>query len=206
MTQQSGQKPEISPQQLFVEDIIAGQPAAYEKLVRENQGWMRALARSFLKDHHLAEDCVQESFILAIRKIDSFEGRSNIATWLRKIVTNNCLAKIRIKKSHGEQFIDDLMPLFDSNHCRIERQWVHSDSPEKILQINQSIELATSKVNSLPEDYRVIFILRDIEQYSTREAATMLQCSEGTVKIRLHRARNALKKLLEPIMRGEETP
>jgi RNA polymerase sigma-70 factor (ECF subfamily) len=174
-----------------------------EKLVREHISWMLALARRMLGDHALAEDAVQDAFINAFRALDSFEGRSSLKTWLHRITVNACLTKMRQSRQRAEQVIDEYLPEFDQYNCRIEAPWDHLTSVDDILENDQLRDLVRTKIFELPEQYRNVLLLRDIEGYDTGEVALLLDISVSNVKVRLHRARSALKKLLEPLLRGE---
>ncbi len=174
-----------------------------EKLVRAHIGWMLALARRLLRDPELAEDAVQEAFISAFRGFADFEGRAQIRTWLHRITVNACLSKLRQLKRLAEHSIDDLLPEFDQLDCRVEAHWPYLVSLNEILESDEQQTRVRRAIDELPESYRVVIQLRDIEGYSTAEVASMLEITEANVKVRLHRARSALKKLLEPILRGE---
>ena len=171
-------------------------------IIMKHQRWMLGLAKRMLNDDHLAEDCVQETFITVTQKFGSFEGRSSVTTWLRRILVNNCLMKLRQMKRRGEIDIDEFMPSFDKFGTRINTQLRNSHTPETLLQEHQTTEYVHKTINSLPTDYRLVLMLRDIEGLSTKEVADALECSEGLVKVRLHRARTALKTLLEPVVHG----
>lgn len=176
-----------------------------EKLVREHIGWMLALAKRMLDDHALAEDAVQDAFINAFRALDSFEGRSSLKTWLHRITVNACLAKMRQSKTRAEQAIDEYLPEFDQDNCRIEVPWKHLASIDDVLENEHLRDLVKANIFKLPEQYRNVLLLRDIEGYDTSEVAMLLGISVSNVKVRLHRARSALKKLLEPLLRGDIT-
>ncbi len=192
-----------TPESLLIAGLKAGDNEAAGQLVRNHAGWMLAVARRVLNDHGLAEDCVQEAFINVFRKIHDFEARSSLKTWLYRIVVNQALAKLRSKRSRQETPIDDLLPDFDENACRIEGPWQHLATPEEVFEQQDRRLVIHAKINDLPESYRVILQLRDIEELTTREVADALGLSESNVKVRLHRARSALKKLLEPLLKGE---
>lgn len=172
-------------------------------LVRDNIQWMLALANSLLRDRALAEDAVQDAFISAFRGLDKFESRSSIKTWLHRITVNAALAKLRKIKRQAEQSIDDYLPEFDQSDCRLESPWSHLSSVQTILESESLQGQVALAIESLPDNYRIVLQLRDIEGYDTAEVADAVGISESNVKVRLHRARAALKKLLEPIMRGE---
>jgi len=164
---------------------------------------MLAVAGRILKDHGAAEDCVQEAFLKAFDKIADFEQRSSLKSWLHRIVVNQALMKLRWRKGRNEAPIDDHLPAFDENACRIEAPWQTLETPEEILDRSDRRAMVQAKIGELPDSYRLILQLRDIEELSTREVAEALDMSEANVKVRLHRARSALKKLLEPLLRGE---
>ncbi len=189
------------------EELLAGLRAGSDRhadrFVRTHIGWMRAVALRLLKDDGLADDCVQEALIKALRSIGKFEGRSKLKTWLHRITVNQALMKLRSRKRLEEDLIDPLLPDFDENACRIEAPWTQRVSAEQILSTAQQRRLVLSKINELPDNYRIILMLRDIEEMDTAEVADCLGIAEGNVKVRLHRARAALKKLLEPLLRGD---
>lgn len=174
-----------------------------DELVRTNIGWMLALAERLLRDRALAEDVVQESFVRAFEGLAGFEGRSSIESWLHRITVNSALSKLRQLKRLAEQSIDEHLPEFDRFDCRVETPWTRLASVEEIIESDDKRRRVYESIGQLPDAYRVVLQLRDIEEYDTREVATLLGISESNVKVRLHRARAALKKLLEPILRAE---
>lgn len=139
----------------------------------------------------------------AFQNLDRFEGRSGIGTWLHRITVNACLMKLRARERKAEESIDDLLPEFDQDDCRIEADWSSRRSVDDLLAQRQVQEIVLEKIRALPESYRIVLMLRDIEELDTREVADLLDLSEAAVKVRLHRARAALKKLLEPVLRGD---
>ncbi|WP_420346666.1 RNA polymerase sigma factor [Pelagibius sp.] len=189
------------------EDLLAGlkrgERAAVSRFVADNIGRMRAVAARLVKDKDLAEDCVQEAFIKALKNIDRFEGRAKLTTWLHRITVNEALMALRKRKRLAEDPIDPLLPDFDENACRLETPWTRRVTAEDILNQAEQRALVLSKIDELPESYRIVLMLRDIEELDTAEVAEALGIAEGNVKVRLHRARSALKKLLEPLLRGE---
>jgi RNA polymerase sigma-70 factor (ECF subfamily) len=180
------------------EDAVAA-----EQLVRDNIAWMLALAERMLRDRSLAEDAVQDAFISALRGLSRFEGRSSIKTWLHRITVNASLTKLRQLKRLGEKSIDEHLPEFDRQDCRIEAPWTYLATVQEILEHSELQARVNAGIDELPDSYRIVLQLRDIEGYATGEVAALLEISEANVKVRLHRARAALKKLLEPILRGE---
>ena len=196
-------RPQEDDESELVAALRAGEAAAYETLVRTYGPRLLATSRRILRDEALAEDCLQETFLKAFGKIDGFEGRSALGTWLHSILVNQSLMKLRKNKRERHEQIDDLMPQFDSNACRIEAPWSYLATPDELLEQDQTRALVQSKIDQLPENYRIVLQLRDIEEFDTETVAAMLGISPGAAKVRLHRARAALKVLLEPLLRGE---
>ncbi|MEM7500672.1 MAG: RNA polymerase sigma factor [Pseudomonadota bacterium] len=176
-----------------------------ETLARDNAGWMLILAERLLRDRALAEDVVQDALIRAINGSTNFEHRSSVKTWLRRITINTALSKLRQQQRLAEQPIDEHLPEFDRYDCRVEAPWSHLASVDEVTQSDQLRQHVYMAIGELPDAYRVVLLLRDIEGYDTAEVAKLLELSTTNVKVRLHRARAALKKLLEPVLRGEVT-
>lgn len=175
-----------------------------ERAVREHGAAMLSVARRLLINEDDARECIQEAYLLAFVKINSFEGRSAFRTWLHRIVVNSALGILRSRKQHNTQSIDDLLPVFDSDGCRIEPTWQFNEPLLKILERNEVRDLVHRSIQKLPDKYRIVLMLRDIEGYDTDEVATLLETNTGAIKTRLHRARAALKKQLEPLFgKGE---
>ncbi|WP_299732264.1 sigma-70 family RNA polymerase sigma factor [uncultured Tateyamaria sp.] len=174
----------------------------FEDIVRGNIAWMLAVARRILRDPSMAEDAVQLAFAKIHRKLEGFEGKSRLSTWMHRIVVNEALMMLRKQKRENVHPIDPLLPEFDANGCRVDDPFTVSETSEDQLQSRQVREIMKEKIDELPEPYRIVLVLRDIEEMPTSDVAEALEMSEANVKVRLHRARAALKKLLEPMMRG----
>lgn len=170
-----------------------------ERAVREHGGAMISVAQRFLRNEDDARECVQEAYLRAFAKIRTFEGRSSLRTWLHRIVVNVALGMLRSPKRRDTQLVDDFMPVFDSADCRVEPSWRFDETLEQMLERREVRDLVRRAIQELPDTYRIVLMLRDIEGYDTREVATMLETNIGAIKTRLHRARAALKKQLEPL-------
>jgi RNA polymerase sigma-70 factor (ECF subfamily) len=195
---------EISKQQNINKHMQEIPDSTYiESMVRNNIAWMIAVADRLLADRALAEDAVQEAFISAFRGLDKFQNRSTLRTWLHRITVNTSLMKLRQLKRLAEQPIDEYLPEFDDNECRVEAVWQAIPSTEEIIANEQHCLQIHAGINQLPDAYRIVLLLRDIEGYDTGEVAQLLDISESNVKVRLHRARAALKKLIEPLLREQ---
>jgi RNA polymerase sigma-70 factor (ECF subfamily) len=182
----------------LVAALRRGESIAHEKLVWRYGGRMLATARRFLPCEHDCHDAVQEAFISAYQAIDMFEGQSKLGTWLHRILVNACLMKLRSRARRPEVSIDSLLPTFnESGHLRqsIPRWRQPADDQ---LQSDETRMLVRRCIDLLPDDFRSIVLLRDIEELNTDETAATLRITPGAVKTRLHRARQALRTLLEP--------
>lgn len=183
----------------LAEDLRAGSEAAFETLVRNYAGRLLAVARHLLRNEEDARDAVQEAFLAAFRSIQGFRGGSSLSTWLHRIVINVCLMKLRAGSRHPETSIDELLPRFDGygRHASPVSPW--PVSAETTLLERETRERIRASIGRLPVRYRTILILRDIEELDTAEVAQILCVSPNAVKVRLHRARLALRTLLEPV-------
>ena len=177
--------------------LRAGDENAFEQIVQRYGGRMLATARRFLNNEHDAQDAVQEAFTSAFRAIDRFNGDAMLSTWLHRIVVNAALIQLRSKRRRGEQAIEQLIPRFDQDGEWIDDPVSWTDTTEAILERRDSREIVRRCIAGLPENYRAVLLLRDIEELDTDEAARSLAINANTVKVRLHRARQALKTLIE---------
>lgn len=188
----------------LVARLKAGDARAFEQLVRREGGRMLAAARRLVRDEAAAHDCVQEAFVSAFRHIGDFEPRASIGAWLHRIAVNAALMRLRKQRRLAETPIDDLLPSFDADGWRRDDLVeVPDDDPESELMRRRTAEFVRAKIDLLPDAYRTALLLRDLEGWSTREAADALGIAEGAMKVRLHRARAALKRLIEPLWTGD---
>jgi RNA polymerase sigma-70 factor (ECF subfamily) len=195
----------FSDEASLVQALRAGDEVAYEALVRTHAPRLLAVARRFLHDERDAQDAVQEAFLSGFKSITTFEEGCRIATWLHRIVVNASLMKLRSRKRRPEQPIEALLPEFveDGHHLRRPMEW---QAPADVLIERQEVrEFVRECIDRLPETYRTVLLLRDFEELDTGETARLLGLEEGTVKTRLHRARQALRGLLEERL-GRPTP
>lgn len=178
--------------------LRAGDEEACEALVREYGGRMLAVARRMLRCEEDANEAVQDAFVSAFASIDRFRGGSSLYTWLHRIVVNACLMRLRSRSRRSEVSLDSLLPTFDDSgaHSRPLASW-GEPAPQR-LERREVRAAVRACIDQLPEDYRVILMLRDIEEVDTAETAKLLGLSQANVKTRLHRARQALRTLIEP--------
>jgi len=144
---------------------------------------------------------VQEALLSAFRAIGSFEGTARLTTWLHRIVVNAALMRLRSRRRRREDHIDDLLPRFDEDGRFAEP--VVPWETDALLERHETRALVRRAIDRLPESYRTVLVLRDIEELDTEETAVALGLQVNAVKTRLHRARQALRTLIEREMRGE---
>jgi len=175
----------------MVERLRAGDADAFEELTRKYGGRMLAVARRILRDEEDARDALQDAMLAAFRALDRFEGGSQLATWLHRIVVNTALMRLRSRRRHPEESIDQLLPSFkdDGHHVDPADQ---QPFPDAITERSELRAIVRDAALRLPAGYREVYLLRDVEECSTEEAAAALGISANAVKIRLHRARQAL--------------
>jgi RNA polymerase sigma-70 factor (ECF subfamily) len=183
----------------LVASLRAGDPSAFEATVRQFGGRMLSVARQLLGNDEDARDAVQDAFISAYRTLTCFEGRSSLGTWLHRIVVNAALMKLRRRSQRREQAIEDWLPTFlaDGHQARPAPRW--SDSAVAHLEREETRQLVRQCIERLPETHRTVLLLRDIEEMDTDTVALLLEISSDAVKVRLHRARQALRTLLDPV-------
>ncbi|HEV8660914.1 MAG TPA: sigma-70 family RNA polymerase sigma factor [Thermoanaerobaculia bacterium] len=174
---------------------------AFETLLRTYMARLLRVARRFLKNEEDARDAVQDAFIAAFRGIDRFQAGSKLSTWLHRIVVNAALMKLRSRRRHPEEEIDALLPRFAADGHQVEESRDWSMSAEEMVQREETRELVRQSIDKLPESYRVVLLMRDIEEMSTEETAEALGITPTAVKVRLHRARQALRTLLDQDLR-----
>jgi RNA polymerase sigma-70 factor (ECF subfamily) len=179
----------------------AGEENAFAECVAAHCGRLLAVARRIVGNEEDARDAVQDAFLSAFKEIGRFQEQSSLGTWLHRIVVNAALHRLRTRKRHPEQSIEAWLPHFGEDEHQLDPPTPWKDIPETILQQAESRDLVRHCISRLPEIYRTVLILRDIEELDTEETARMLGTSLGVVKARLHRARQALRSLLDPHFR-----
>jgi RNA polymerase sigma-70 factor (ECF subfamily) len=193
------------PEAILLAALRRGDAAAYEQLVRVHGPRLLAVARRFLRCEQDCADAVQDAFISAFRSIDRFTGDSALGTWLYRIAVNCCLMKLRRQKRDGLTSIEPLLPSFKADGHHRTRQRAFRDDASTAdgcgfdaAVLSESRDFVRACIDRLPDAYRTVVLLRDIEALSTEETAIILSCTTNNVKTRLHRARQALRSLLEP--------
>ena len=184
----------------LVERLRAHDAAALEMLMERHSSRVYRVAFGITRSHSEAEEVVQDVFLTLFRKIDMFEGRAALGTWLYRVAANAALIKRRGKRVELEVSLEDCLPTFrDDGHREGDRTMVVADwssTPESELLSGEAREILDQALERLPEHYRALLVLRDVEELSNEEVAEILGESVSSVKSRLHRARMALREVL----------
>ncbi len=189
-------------EQALLARLRAGDEAAFALLVRANAGRMLAVARRMLRSEEDARDALQDAFLQAFRGIGSFQGGARLSTWLHRIAINASLMKLRSRGRKPEQPIEELLPRFYEDGHRIDPGPAWRREAADPVEQRQTREQVRAAIERLPEIHRNVLLLRDIEGLDTEETARLLDVKADTVKVRLHRARQALRTLLAPHFAG----
>jgi RNA polymerase sigma-70 factor (ECF subfamily) len=185
----------------LVSNAARGDGEAFSALVLRHQDKVYGLALHLLRDPGEAEEVVQEAFLAALEKLTSFRGDAAFTTWLHRVAANAALMRLRRRRRAPEAVsadpLEDLLPRFDAAG-RIEAHPRHDWSKRADEQLaDREIRLAIEReIQNLPEDYRIVFLLRDVEGLSSEDMAEVLGISVAAVKSRLHRARLVLRERL----------
>jgi RNA polymerase sigma-70 factor (ECF subfamily) len=189
----------------LIAGLQAGDAAAFETLLRVHGPRLLRVARRFLPNEEDARDALQDAMIAVYRNIGSFESTSALTTWLHRILVNASLMKLRTKRRHPEEAIETYLPRFQEDGHQVEPSIPWTESAQTRLEREELSTIVRDAIEELPDTYRAVVLLRDIEEKSTEETAEILGTSRNVVKIRLHRARQALRALLDQAMRGPAT-
>ena len=191
-------EPEL--ERALIQKLRAGDAAALETLMSVHASRLYRLAYGITRNDADAEEVVQDVFLTLFRKIDSFEGRAALGSWLYRVTTNAALIKHRGKRAMLEVSLEDQLPTYLADgHREGDRSFLladWSDTPEDILLTGEARKTLERALDRLPDHYRAVLVLRDVEELANEEVAEILGESVPTVKSRLHRARMALREEL----------
>lgn len=187
----------------LIADVRNGKEDACAEMVRRYGGPMLAVIRRFLRNEADASEALQDAFLSSFRNIQQFDGAAKLSTWLHTIAVNAALQKLRRAKSRPEKSLDDLLPTFlaDGHHSAEVVDW--SPTALALAEKHETRSQIRAAIDKLPENYRTVLLARDIEQLDTEQTAAALGLSVAVVKTRLHRARQALRTLLEAVFAGD---
>jgi RNA polymerase sigma-70 factor, ECF subfamily len=177
-----------------------GDEKAFSSLVRKYEQTVYGFAFKLCRDKHKAEESFQDTFINVYKKLDQFDGRSKFSTWLYSIVANNCLMNRRKRKmEHLLESLDEPPDVEDENGQKQLQTW--DDTPVEQLLNSELREQLDDAIQKLPDEYKVVFVLRDLEGKTAEETAKILKLSVPAVKSRLRRSRVFLRSQLHQFMK-----
>ncbi len=175
----------------IVQRVLAGEIEAYEVIMRRHNQRLYRAARAILRSDDEAEDVIQETYVRAYQHLRDFAGEAQLSTWLTRIAVNEALSRLR-----RHQRISDGGEDGEARRQTMERFESQAPGPEQQLLEGETRKVLEAAIDALPEPYRVVFVLREIEEMDTADTAACLELSEETVKIRLHRSRRMLRRRL----------
>jgi len=171
--------------------------AAFEQLVDRYEDKVYRLAFRFVRNETEAKEIVQDTFLSVWRKLDTFKGDAQFGSWVYRVAANAALMRLRSQRRHPEVSTEELPIDFLDNYGHLPasgENW--AKRPDDELQSDELRRRIQAAVDELPEIYKTVFLIRDVEGLSTEETADVLQISVPTVKTRLHRARLALREAI----------
>jgi RNA polymerase sigma-70 factor (ECF subfamily) len=185
----------------LIASVLAGETQLYYELIRPYERSVYMMALSYMKNEADAEDVAQEAFLKAFHHLATFRSEAKFSTWLVGIALNEARSRLRHEGSMRMESIDDT-PEEGGGHISPEilRDW--REVPSEALARKEVRELLQKAITSLPDIYREVFLLRDVEELNNVETAAALSITVGNVKVRLHRARLMLQKQLTPLLRN----
>lgn len=182
----------------IVERVLSGEKSIYELIIRRYNLYLYKVGRSYNYNHEDTQDLMQETYIDAYKNLSSFENRSNFKTWIIRIMLNNCYRK-REKSSYKSEFShenihENSTPMF--NHS--------NNDANKAIHTRELGHIIEDALIRIPEDYRMVFSLREINGMNVSETAELLNISESNVKVRLSRAKEMMRTEIEKTYTASE--
>lgn len=180
----------------LVEALQRDESGAVEALVDRYAGWIHGVARRLLNDPRDAEEVTQDVLLTVVRKIQTFKGEAAFSSWLYRIAANAAYQRLRAKRARQEVSLEPFLAVFDEEgrYAQPVVDWSHQlDDPAMAGEVRAAIERSLSR---LPEEYRVVILLHDMEGLPNEEVAATLGLTVPAVKSRVHRARLFLRQEL----------
>jgi RNA polymerase sigma-70 factor (ECF subfamily) len=178
------------PESQLITQAQSGDKRAISQIVTKYSPRIYAIAFRLMQNQEDAEDVLQETFIIMLNKLDTFQGKSTLYTWLYRVATNVALGKLRKKKNIDNSMTSDSIEFENISSLELADWPEHLEEKFDEIGFRKCLDKA---IEELPDHYRTVFILRDLEGHSTRNTAKILGISEANVKVRLMRARLYLR-------------
>jgi RNA polymerase sigma-70 factor (ECF subfamily) len=183
----------------IIEKAKKGDKKALTELVKRYEQTVFNFAFKICRNREKAEHTMQETFMSMVKSISQFSGNSKLSTWLYTVVSNHCLMLARSQKKYDYTSLDDDDTYLDEAHIA---DW--KVTPDKVTENNELKDMLDDAIQKLPYDYRIVFLLRDVEGLSTEETGNIMKLSIPAVKSRLHRARAFLRNELDKSLNYEK--
>lgn len=184
----------------LVAGLLRGDPRAVEMLVDRYGAWIHRVASRLLADARDAEEVTQDVLMTVVRKIGTFKHEAKFSSWVYRIAANGAYERARSRRSRLETSLEPLLPVFDDEGRHVARvqDWSKGlDDPAVAAEVRSALERG---IGRLPEEYRTVLVLRDVEGLTNEDVAGALGLTLAAVKSRLHRARLALRQQLAPLL------
>lgn len=185
------------PDTELVRRFKKGSIEAFEQIVTRHEAKVFNLAFRFTRNQEDAEEVLQDVFSTVYRKIQSFQGKSAFSSWMYRITVNAAFMKLRKKKQRPTVGIDDLTPNVWNTFFNQEAQGFYGNRSDSGSVTRELRDVLNEAIQKLPEQYRAVFVLRDVDGLSNQEVSEILELSIPAVKSRLHRSRLMLRKKLQ---------
>jgi RNA polymerase sigma factor (sigma-70 family) len=192
-------QPELTDAEI-IRKILEGETTYFELLIRRNNPFLYKTGRAYGYNHEDTEDLMQETFLNAYMNLSKFENRASFKTWIIKIMLNNCFQKrqkfsFKNEKAGSNSINEKSTPMYSDNK--------QADTNKNVMnrELNYVIEDSLRKV---PEEYRLVFSMREINGLNVAETAEMLNITPANVKVRLNRAKTMLRKEIEKVYSAED--
>ena len=179
---------------ILIQKSQRGDMDAFEQLLLRYEKKVYTIAYKYMGNAEATSDLAQEALIKAYQSIGTFRGESSFGTWIGRITANKCLDELRKRKKMQTTSLDEEVNLEEGS---VQKEIAsEADTPEQHTIRQETVHYVQQKLNQMKEEYRMVLVLRELEGHSYEDIADMLNCSLGTVKSRISRARNYLKELV----------
>ncbi len=180
----------------LIERFKKGEKQVLDELLKRYYSRVYRLAYGILRNPQDAEEVIQEVFLRVFQKLDEFKGESSFSSWLYRVAVNTTYMKLRDKKGASMISLNEIGKLIDEQMVKSgSSQWIAR--PDDELLTEEALKIISDAIEQLPDDFKTVLILRDVEGLSTEEVGKILGLTVPAVKSRLHRARLFLRKKLE---------
>lgn len=181
----------------IVQRILKGEKSLYEIIVRRFNACLYKVGRSYNYNHQDTQDLMQDTFVDAFRSLSQFEGRSGFKTWIIRIMLNNCFRR-KEKLSFKKEIMHDI-----ADNSKLVFRRADNDT-QRVVQTHELGHIIEEALAKIPDDYRIVFSLREINGLNVAEAADLLGISDGNVKVRLNRAKAMLRAEIKNFYAADE--